>query len=109
MPFSSRLPPDEVVIVDGGSRDQTVKSLRDHADRDDRLKIFIEPGVNISRGRNIAIENATGSIIAVTDGGCRPDDKWLEELVQPLKEDSSFTAVGGTFKIDYRNSFEFFS
>lgn len=107
--FQQTSPPDEVVVVDGGSRDQTMQVLIDYADGDNRLKVFIEPGVNISRGRNIAIEKASNPIIAVTDGGCRPDANWLKALVQPLKEDSSLAAVAGTFKIDFRNSFELFS
>ena len=102
-------PPDEVVVVDGGSSDQTIPVLNGYAVSDDRLRVYIEPGVNISRGRNIAIEKCTGSIIAVTDGGCRPDANWLEELIKPLENDSSIAAVAGIFKIDYRNSFEFFS
>ncbi len=107
--FNQTCPPDEIVVVDGGSRDQTLQILNDYTDKDGRLKIFVESGVNISRGRNLAIEKASCSIIAVTDGGCHPDKNWLGELVQPLRDDSSFAAVAGIFKIDYRNSFEFFS
>lgn len=102
-------PPDEIVVVDGGSRDQTLGVLNEFSSKDSRLKVFVEPGVNISRGRNIAIEKANGPIIAVTDGGCRPSMDWLKALVQPMREDSRFSAVAGVFTIDYKNSFEFFS
>ncbi|MCX7671294.1 MAG: glycosyltransferase, partial [Anaerolineae bacterium] len=54
-------PPDEVVIVDGGSRDQTVAILREYADRLP-LQVLVEPGANISRGRNVAIAAATGAV-----------------------------------------------
>ena len=49
--------PEEVVIVDGGSRDNTVAVLDDYAGRLP-LRVLVEPGANISRGRNIAIAAA---------------------------------------------------
>ena len=39
--------PDEVVIVDGGSRDNTVAVLNEYADRLP-LRVLVEPGANIS-------------------------------------------------------------
>ena len=42
--------PDEVVITDGGSRDTTVAVLAEYADRLP-LRVLVEPGANISRGR----------------------------------------------------------
>ena len=90
-------PPDEIVVVDGGSRDNTRQILDRYAARDARIKVHTEPGVNIARGRNLAILKAQGDIIAVTDGGCRPDRDWLRELVRPFREDSAVGAVGGKF------------
>ena len=79
------LQPDEIIICDGGSRDDTVDQTRAYVDdgRLPMLRIFVESGANISRGRNLAIAEATGPIIAVTDAGVRLDSRWLEELVNP--------------------------
>ena len=67
--------PDEVIICDGGSTDDTQVLIRayrvDSAYRLPSLRLIIEPGANISRGRNIAIGAATGPILAVTDAGVR--------------------------------------
>ena len=90
-------PPDEIVVVDGGSRDDTLDLLTAHAAKDSRIKFHVEPGVNIARGRNLAIAHAQGEIIAVTDGGCRPEPKWLEALVAPFQGDPRVGAVGGRF------------
>lgn len=102
-------PADEFVIVDGGSRDSTVSTLEHYASQDTRFRIHVEPGVNIARGRNIAIERATGDVIAVTDGGCRPDRDWLRELLAPMDADPSVGAVGGRFIPVGKSRFEFYS
>ncbi len=100
---------DEIVVVDGGSSDHTIEILNEYAQGDERLKVFVEEGVNIARGRNIAIDKSSGSVIAVTDGGCRPEKDWLEKLLEPFRADPGIKAAAGIFEIDYRNDFEFFS
>ena len=76
--------PDEVVIVDGGSRDNTVVVIESYADRLP-LRVLVEPGANISRGRNRAIQAATGDVIASTDAGVWLEPGWLAALVAPLE------------------------
>ncbi len=75
--------PDEIVIVDGGSQDNTVAILQSYADRLP-LRVLVEPGANISAGRNAAIRAATGDAIASVDAGVWLEPAWLAELVAPL-------------------------
>jgi glycosyltransferase involved in cell wall biosynthesis len=74
--------PDEVIICDGGSSDNTIELLR--AERRFPLRVIARPGANISQGRNAAIAEASGEVIACVDAGVRLDPKWLEKLVEPL-------------------------
>lgn len=104
----SRLP-DEVVIVDGGSSDTTLPTLNEYVARFPSLRVVEAPGVNIAKGRNIAVRESTGDIIAVTDGGCRPDVKWLEHLVYPLLNDASIDAVAGRIVVNSQTRFEYYS
>lgn len=100
-------PPDEIIFVDGGSSDDTIAILKDSAAAH-RLpvQILVEPGANISRGRNVAIEAAASPIIASTDAGVRLDPRWLEELLKPFQTTPPPAVVSGFFVPDPQNAFE---
>lgn len=97
--------PDEVVIVDGGSRDHTVTVLREYENRLP-LRVLVEPGANISAGRNRAIAVANGDIIAATDAGVVLDREWLRRITQPLADDPALEVVAGFFAVEARTVFE---
>jgi len=97
--------PDEVIIVDGGSNDGTVEVLEKYAAEGVLpLKVLSRPRTNISQGRNAAIAEATGEIIASTDAGVRLSPNWLEELVSPFRE--GVHVVSGFFLPDPETVFE---
>ncbi len=75
------VPPDEIVIVDGGSTDGTLQALR----RADDVALLEAPGANIARGRNLGIRAATHDVIAVSDADCVLAPGWLEALAAALE------------------------
>ncbi|MDY6794619.1 MAG: glycosyltransferase [Actinomycetota bacterium] len=92
-------PPREIVVVDGGSRDGTPGILREMAEEAPfPVRIHEEPGCNIARGRNRAIELASHRVIAVTDGGCVLHKRWLENLVRPMLDDPEINLVAGFYQ-----------
>lgn len=97
-------PPAEIVIADGGSRDDTVRVIHSYADRLP-VRVISVPGANISQGRNAAIRAAQHPLIAVTDAGvvCAPD--WLERLTAPVRTGQA-THAAGFFTADPRTLFE---
>jgi glycosyltransferase involved in cell wall biosynthesis len=102
--------PDEVVVCDGGSTDGTLDALR--AETRLPLKVIVRPGANISQGRNAAIAEATGEVIACTDAGVVLVPKWLQELVAPfaaepkVRTTSEVWVVAGFFLPDPHTAFE---
>jgi glycosyltransferase involved in cell wall biosynthesis len=97
--------PDEVVLCDGGSQDGTVALIQRYAqqypDRLPGLQVLVQPGANISQGRNRAIAAASGPIIAATDAGVRLTPTWLEKLVAPwATQQAAPLAVAGFFLPD---------
>ncbi len=99
------LQPDEIVVVDGGSTDNTLPILREYSSRLP-LRIVELPGAGISAGRNRAIAEARGDLIASTDAGVVLVPEWLESLTAPLRDDPTAQVVGGFFEADARSIFE---
>jgi glycosyltransferase involved in cell wall biosynthesis len=104
--FSQSRKPDEIVIVDGGSQDKTVEIIGKWIEIDHRIRLIIEPGSNISQGRNIAVGIATYDLIVCTDAGCIPDQSWLESIIRPFIENPDVEVVGGTYKSVGKTLFE---
>ena len=96
--------PDEVVICDGGSTDETREILTEYGQWLP-LKIIDAPGANISEGRNRAIFAAEGPIIAATDAGVMLGPAWLEEITRPIREGHA-PAASGWFETDPYTDFE---
>lgn len=89
--------PNEIIIIDAGSTDRTIKIINEFQKKYNSLRLLVKPGANRSQGRNIAIERAYGPIIAVTDAGCIPKKDWLEKLTIPF-EVKSVDVVSGYYK-----------
>jgi len=102
--------PDAVVIIDGGSSDDTLQrvSSYDHA----RIPIHVRtlPGCGIAAGRNAAIAAASTPWVAVTDAGVELSRGWLRELmagVEAEPPDQQPEAVAGFFVPDATTLFAF--
>jgi glycosyltransferase involved in cell wall biosynthesis len=99
------LAPDQVVIVDGGSTDDTVARMHRYTDRLP-LQVIVRQGCNISEGRNTALQHTTQAIIAITDAGVLLPNTWLHDITQPLRENPSTTVSAGFFRADPHTVFE---
>ncbi|MDI6892747.1 MAG: glycosyltransferase [Actinomycetota bacterium] len=92
--LSQSRPPDEIVVVDGGSTDGTVNIIGKFIQKGAPIRLM-ETADNRSVGRNLAIRNARHEIIASTDAGSVADKDWLKNIVEPFEKDPTIDVVSG--------------
>lgn len=106
--LSQTVLPTEVVITDGGSRDNTLSILNSQVSifkqKDIHLTIKTKKG-NRSVGRNEAIRLARNDIILITDAGCELDKNWVKEITKPFR-DKTVHVVSGYYEGKAETIFE---
>jgi len=68
--------PDEVIVIDGNSKDDTLKIVREFP-----VKIVTEPGAGFGHARNLGVKNASGDIIFFIDSDCYAEPDWIEKAL----------------------------
>ncbi len=99
--------PDEVVLIDGGSTDNTagiVTSFNNKHHKKIRF-VFKHKKGNRSVGRNEAVGLASHEIIVCSDVGCVLDENWVKEITKPFKE-KSVDVVAGYYVARATNVFQ---
>jgi len=85
----------EIMVVDGGSTDDTLEVLSRRASLDPRIRILGGPGVNTPQAMNVGTGAATGRYVAKVDGHGYVNDRFVEAAVTVLEADPSVGCVGG--------------
>jgi len=89
----------EIIIVDGGSSDNTIEILEAYTKKDKRIKYYIEKS-NVLDGFIIALEKTTGKFVMpfpISDGLI--DKKWFERCINILEKDNEVSLVWGLFNV----------
>jgi polysaccharide pyruvyl transferase CsaB len=96
--------PDEVILLDGGSKDETYEILQDYAkDSTLNLRLLSMPGLNIAIRRNLGARMASHPIIAMTDFGCNLRRDWLEKILIPFEHNPEMEVVAGWYQATSRS------
>lgn len=97
--------PDEIIIVDGGSKDKTVEKIKKFKNLAPNPKIINAPCTTIAQGRNRGIKKAKGEIIAMSDAGCKLHPDWLEKIAKPFS-DPKIGLVAGFYRMTGETVFQ---
>lgn len=98
--------PDEIVLVDGGSSDNTIEIAEWLSAKNSKLKLIKTPKAAPGKGRNIGIKNSKNDWIAMTDAGIKLEKNWLEKLVEKINENPEIDIVYGNYSPVIKSYFE---
>jgi GT2 family glycosyltransferase len=103
-------PPDEIVLVDNASTDDTPARLAAFAAAASRAKVLVtrEARRGASVARNAGARAATGEVLAFTDADCCPRVDWLAPLTAPLADATVGAVAGGLASTPPRTTVEAF-
>ena len=97
--------PEEIIIVDGGSTDNTLSVISNFQFpiSKNKLKVISMKG-NRAVGRNEAINKASNEIIVCSDSGCILDEDWVKNITKPFEKD--IDVVAGYYKGNAKTIFQ---
>ena len=85
---------DEVVLVHEGLEPRDQASLARAAGRSLRL-VEVPRGSGYYAAKNAGFAATTADVVAFADADCRPSDRWLEALLEPLRAREDVRVVAG--------------
>lgn len=90
--------PDEIILIDGGSKDKTVKIIKSFQKKYPFIKLFVKK-TSIPQARNLAVKKAKGEIILFIDAGCKAKKDWLEKMLNCFQKDKNAMIVAGAYEM----------
>jgi len=89
-------PDCELIIVDNNSRDETKKVCEEYeTNKKINVKYLFETKQGLSYARNLAVQNASGDVLAFIDDDVSVDSKWLTMVKKLSDSYMQYAAFGG--------------
>jgi len=92
--LSQDYPNLEIIFVDDGSTDRTLRLLREFDD----IKVISQNNKGPAAARNLGWRSSQGEIICFTDSDCIPNRTWVTRFVK-CYFDQAIDGVGGSYDI----------
>jgi glycosyltransferase involved in cell wall biosynthesis len=94
----------EILLINDGSTDESLKLCELLADKDNRIKIVNQCNQGLAETRNRGIELATGEYICFIDSDDYIDNKMIETLLKTAQQTNA-DVCEGSFYIHMKNGF----
>lgn len=104
--FASTRLPDEIIVADAFSTDDTRARVAAYADRGVPVRIVDNELILPGAGRNAAARAASADILLLVDFGNIVEPRWIEEMARRFEENSNADIVAGTFAPYAESDFE---
>lgn len=89
----------EVIVVDDGSVDDTLRIAEKISDKDSRVRLFHKKNGGVSSARNMALTKAIGEHVAFLDADDVYEEKRFGEQVAVLQQDDTVGLVFGRHRV----------
>ncbi len=90
--------PQELIIVDGGSTDDTIKIIENFIESTTlNIRLIKGKNLNVPEGRNVGINKCNNDMIIFIDAGCILDENLFKNLMGILESDGNIDLVGSVY------------
>lgn len=80
----------EVIIVNDGSKDNTLDIIKAYAEKDERIKVISQKNGGVSAARNTALKNVTGKYITCVDADDSLPENALYDMLAIMEDGVDF-------------------
>ena len=88
----------ELLFIDDGSEDESLKLLKSWEQRDRRIRVFTQPNQGPSAARNFGLREVHGNYIIFVDSDDWVDPYYIESLRNGVESGGSGLVMGGFFR-----------
>ena len=86
---------EEIVVVNGGGRNDCSETLQYWMDRCSYLKVLKTTNINLANSRNLGLKECSGDLILMTDDDARPFPDWISKMKTNHLNYSEAGVIGG--------------
>lgn len=96
--FKQTYPHFEVLAINDGSTEYSLKRLKEHAAQDARLQVFDQAQQGPAVARNVGLDHATGDYITFIDAADYVKENYLEWLVTECQAATAEIAISDYYR-----------